>query len=107
MPSDQFELLTFDIELFRQQFDHRRIGATVFRRSRDGDFESAGLLTFDQRLASARLNSEGQDAALGVSGYCDQDAGSSVPSNSTEPSRISVAPSSMAISKSLLIPIES
>ena len=65
-------------------------------------FSASGLLTDDGVAAGPGLRAHGDDAAFGMIADFDH----AIPSKSTVPSRMNVAPSSMAISKSLLIPIE-
>src|SRR5262249_9952985 len=79
------------------------VGFAVVRRRCDSDFERTILLAHNSGATRSGLGAHGQDAPFRVADDLDHRA---IPSNKTVPRRTKVAPSSMATSKSLLMPID-
>src|SRR5205823_13531318 len=87
-------------------FDEGFVGPAVFRRHGDRDLQRAVVLADDPRLAGVRLRPDRQHIAFGMLADRDHAAPPGMVSKRTVPKRTSVAPSSTATSKSLLMPME-
>src|SRR5262249_5587931 len=102
LAGEQHDLAAPDAEQIAQHLDNGLIGPSILRRCRDGHLERAVAFTLNAGAFGIWLRSDGQYQSLGVVRNLDH----ATPSNRTLPSRTAVEPSSMAISKSLLIPID-
>src|SRR4051794_28437144 len=82
----------------------RGIGLPLLGRRRDRDAERPGMEADDRIPPRPGLGADREDRPEGMGGQVDH---GTTPSNSAEPTRTRVAPSSIAASKSPDIPIES
>lgn len=101
---EQLDLVAFQAQGVGQNVDDSFVGPASIRGGRYGDSKRTGVLVENGVAPGAWAGADGQDRALIV--RLDVDHGAS-PSNRAEPTRTQVAPSSMATSKSLDMPIES
>src|SRR5262245_48749498 len=102
--ADKGNLRPLTTEEFRDQFHQRFIRAALVCRSLHGEFQHAVVLPDHAALPGSRLGTDGENHSLWVRGDHAVSFGE-IPSNNAEPIRMRVAPSSMATSKSLVMPI--
>ena len=91
-------------QTFGQHSSDGGIGLAFLGRRGHGHAERPGARAEDGVRAGAGLRVHGEDGSLGMSRQIEH---ASTPSKSAEPTRTRVAPSSMADSKSLDMPIDS
>lgn len=104
---DECDLGELDTEFVSQHTSQCVVGFAFFGSLGDGDFEPAGVNSDNSVLPSSRLGLNGQGDAECRLFELDYQGSDSNPRKRSLPTRIIVAPSSMATSKSLLMPIES
>src|SRR5947209_4555521 len=91
---------------FAQRFDQGLVGLAVLGGCSDRELERAIPFAHQTCFPCARLSPNRHDATLGMIVYGDHGSSPGRPSKRAVPMRDRVAPSSMATSKSLLMPMD-
>ena len=100
----QLQTIPFETEPLRKEIEKHLVGPAIFGWCRHSDLKRTVVFPDDVVPLRIRLHPNRNRGSFGM--IFNENHSASRPAKSVVPRRMKVAPSSMAISKSLLIPID-